>query len=183
MDKDGVYFMKTTELERTFLLKYLPKGLDKCRKEPMTDIYIPGTAVHPIVRIRHVGDRFEITKKAPVAEGDSSVQHEHTISLTEEEHDALAKLPGKRLDKTRYFLKIDGRDAEVDVFHGELEGLALADFEFGSEEEKSTFVAPDFCLADVTQEEFIAGGMLCGKRYQEIEKELKRFRYKKLLKK
>ena len=32
-------------------------------------------------------------------------------------------------------------------------------------EEKDAFVAPDFCLVEVTQELFIAGGMLCGKRY------------------
>ena len=39
---------------------------------------------------------------------------------------------------------------------------------------------PDFCLADVTQEKFIAGGMICGKSYEDIEKELKRFNYVKL---
>lgn len=175
--------MKTTELERTFLLKYLPKGLDKCRKERMTDIYIPKKARHPIIRIRRVGDLFEVTKKSPVSEGDSSVQDEHTIGLTKEEHDALARLPGKRLDKTRYHFVQDGVNAQIDVFHGRLRGLALVDFEFESKMQMDVFQEPDFCLADVTQEEFIAGGMLCGKRFQDIAKELKRFGYKKLIKK
>ena len=54
------------------------------------------------------------------------------------------------------------------------------DFEFETEEEKEKFEMPEFCLADVTQENFIAGGMLAGKKYKDIEKELERFEYKKL---
>ena len=37
-----------------------------------------------------------------------------------------------------------------------------------------------FALADVTQEEFIAGGMLAGKTYNNISSELKRFNYRRL---
>ncbi len=42
------------------------------------------------------------------------------------------------------------------------------------------FVIPDFCLIEVTQEEFLAGGKVCGKTYEDIELELKRFKYIKL---
>lgn len=54
------------------------------------------------------------------------------------------------------------------------------DFEFETEEEKEKFIMPEFCLAEVTQEEFIAGGKLCGKSYAEIEKELEELGYNKL---
>lgn len=43
-----------------------------------------------------------------------------------------------------------------------------------------SFQMPDFCLCEVTQEEFIAGGMLCGKRYTDIEADLERFGYKRI---
>jgi CYTH domain-containing protein len=172
--------MKTIELEKTYLLKRLPKGLDRCRKERMTDIYIPKTAKHPIIRIRRIGDQYEITKKSPVQEGDSSIQDEHTIGLTKEEHAALARVSGKRLDKTRYRFIHNGIMGEIDIFHGRLKGLALADFEFESRMEMKAFRPPNFCLADVTQEEFIAGGMLCGKSYESIRKHLKRFGYRKI---
>ena len=175
--------MKTTELEKTYLLKRLPKGLERCRKERMTDIYVPKSARHPIIRIRRVADQFEITKKSPADGSDSSEQHEHTICLTREEYGALSKLPGKRLDKTRYHFVHNGVNAQIDVFHGRLRGLALVDFEFESRMQMDVFQQPDFCLADVTQEEFIAGGMLCGRRYSDIEKELKRFGYRKITKK
>ena len=39
---------------------------------------------------------------------------------------------------------------------------------------------PDFCLADVTQEVFIAGGMLCGKKYESIRVPLEHLGYKKI---
>jgi CYTH domain-containing protein len=75
---------------------------------------------------------------------------------------------------------INGHPAEVDIFVGQLEGLVVIDFEFDSEEAKSAFVAPGICLADVTQEMFIAGGKLAGKRYKDIKAELDRFNYSAL---
>jgi hypothetical protein len=58
--------------------------------------------------------------------------------------------------------------------------IICIDFEFETEAQKDAFVQPDFCLVDITQETFIAGGMLAEKRYGEIEGELKYFSYKKL---
>lgn len=168
------------ELERTFLLKFLPEGLDKCKKEEIEDIYIPETAEHPIIRIRKSGNGFEITKKSPM-ENDSSEQREHTIKLTQEEFIALSNLKGKKLVKTRYHLSHNGRIAHIDVFHGPLEGLVTADFEFKNREEKEGFVMPEFCLVDVTQEKFIAGGMLCGKSYDDIKEKLESVGYRKII--
>ena len=71
--------------------------------------------------------------------------------------------------------------AEIDVFQGESKGLILVDFEFDTNEEKNSFTIPDFCLTEITHEEFIAGGMICGKSYEDIEENLNRFNYKKLL--
>lgn len=168
------------ELERTFLVKKLPEGLEDCSKREMTDIYYPKEERHPTLRLRKDGNGYFLTKKSPVGE-DKSVQKEQTISLTMGEFDAFSMLEGKRLDKVRYHYDYKGLKAEIDVFKGALEGLVLVDFEFASEEEKQSFVMPDFCLADVTQEEFIAGGMLCGKSYEEIASELAAFGYQKPL--
>ena len=51
----------------------------------------------------------------------------------------------------------------------------------GTIAEKDSFVMPEFCLVDVTQEKFGAGGMLAGKSYEDIEQHLKRFGYVKLI--
>ena len=70
--------------------------------------------------------------------------------------------------------------AEIDVFQGALKGLVLVDVEFETVEEKDAFEMPEFCLVEVTQEEFIAGGMLCGKSYEDIEEGLKRYNYSRI---
>ncbi len=168
------------ELELTYLAKKLPKNLSTFPSKEMLDIYLPSTAVHPNLRIRKRGDIFEITNKKPVKQGDSSHQLEQTIPLTKEEYDELSSVQGKRVAKIRYYYKENGADFEVDVFAGDLKGLVLVDVEFSSIEAKDSFAIPSFCLADVTQEHFLAGGMLCGKTYADIEKDLDRFGYKKL---
>lgn len=93
----------------------------------------------------------------------------------------MEKIPGKRVRKIRYYYNENGQPYEVDIFKDNLDGLVLVDVEFGSKEEKSKFSVPDWFLAEVTQEEFIAGGMLCGKKYSDIEKGLEKFNYKKII--
>ncbi|MBI4981320.1 hypothetical protein HZC30_07255 [Candidatus Woesearchaeota archaeon] len=149
------------ELERTFLAKFLPSGLEKCKCKEIIDIYLPTNAHHPKLRIRKNGDKYEITKKVPAEGGDLSQMCEETTTLTSEEFDELSStLIGKRVHKLRYYYPYGSLIAEVDVFQAQLKGLVVIDFEFKSEEEKNAFQIPDFCLAEVTSEEFIAGGML-----------------------
>ena len=169
------------ELERTYLAKYLPMGLENCDRREVVDIYIPKSDAHPKLRIRKNGDKLEMTKKEPIETGDASRQSEQTIVLTEAEFETLNGLDGKRVRKLRYFYKIDDRTAEIDIFKDFLEGLVLVDFEFDSLQEKEKFIMPDFCLVEVTQETFAAGGMLCGKDYKDIEEDLKRFGYQKII--
>ncbi len=169
------------ERERTYLAKSIPKGLKSCRHKEIFDVYFPKESVHPIIRLRKSGDRYELTKKIRVDKNDASCQAEHTIPLSENEFLALSRLEGKRLRKIRYYYDYKGRIAEVDVFLDELKGLVMVDVEFEEDTEKDAFEMPDFCLADVTQDEFAAGGMLCGKSYGDIESELKKRGYKKLV--
>ncbi len=168
------------ELERTFLAKSIPKGLKNCKNKEILDIFIPKTVVHPRLRIRKNNDKYEITKKVTVTKDDFSKYHEHNTPLTKEEFEILSEIDGKRLHKIRYLLEYKGLIAEIDVFLDDLKGLVVIEFEFESEEQKDKFIMPDFCLVDVTQEEFIAGGMLAGKSYDDIEEHLDKFGYKKL---
>ncbi len=168
------------ELEKTFLARELPKGLKSCKSKEVVDIYFPKEAKHPTIRVRKNGEKYEMTKKERLDPNDASMQKEHTIPLSKEEFLTLSKLDGKKLSKIRYYYNYNGRVAEIDVFQGDLKGLVLIDFEFQTVEEKDKFKMPDFCLADVTQDDFIAGGMLCGKNYKDIENELRKFGYKKI---
>lgn len=168
------------ELELTYLAKYLPQGLTGCPSKEIIDIYIPASQPHPKLRIRQNGDTYEITKKEPVQGGDASKQEEQTIKLTSAEFQTLSQLEGKKAHKIRYYFPSERRTAEIDVFQGPLKGLVVVDFEFDTEVEKAKFAMPDFCLAEITQEDFVAGGMICGKSYQDIQDQLDRFGYKKI---
>lgn len=169
------------ELEKTYLAKKLPEDLKNCKFKEIIDVYIPKSSEHPKLRLRKNGNKFELTKKEPVNDGDASRQKEQTIILTETEFNALnQQLEGKRVHKIRYFFDYKSRTAEFDVFQDDLMGLVVVDFEFATLEEKDNFQIPDFCLVDITQEVFIAGGMICGKSYEDIESNLSKFQYSKL---
>ncbi|MEI8249314.1 MAG: hypothetical protein WCG07_02355 [Candidatus Taylorbacteria bacterium] len=172
--------MVEIEIERTYLAKSLPKILESFPSKEIIDVYIPENVVHPVLRIRKKGTVCEITKKQPMRDGDSSEQEEHTIRLDVEEFESLRTVKGKKIRKIRYDYVYDGLKAEIDVFQDELKGLVLVDFEFVQANSKDAHVLPEFCLVDVTQDEVFAGGMLCGKKYADIEDHLKNLGYQSL---
>ncbi len=165
------------EFERLFLAKRLPEGLEKCKNKEVVDIYLPHDSHHPVLRIRKNGDKYEMTKKEVVSTG---VFSEQTIVLSPEEFNSLAKIQGKFLHKIRYFYPHENRTLEIGVFQGALKGLVLIDVEFASEEDMKNFIMPGFFLAEVKNKEFLAGGMLCGKSYADIEPFLNQLGYKRI---
>jgi CYTH domain-containing protein len=169
------------ELEKTYLMKKLPADLEKYPSKEVFDMYIPAQSVHPALRLRKKGDRFEMTKKQPIDGKDSSEQEEHTIKLSKEEFDSLVCTDGKKVRKIRYDYMYEGNKAEIDVFKDDLEGLVLVDFEFTDSKKKNAFKMPDFCLVDVTQDKTFAGGMLCGKKYSDIEARLRELKYVRMV--
>jgi CYTH domain-containing protein len=174
----------TTELEfeLTFLASSVPGAVRSARPNRLVDVYFPvNMDVHPRVRLRQKGDRYEFTKKTPAQEGDASQHVEQSVALTAAEFADLAASSGRRIEKDRYQVDLDGRAAEVDVFRGDLEGLVLIDFEFDSHDELGEFVAPACCGPDVTQEDFIAGGLLAGRSYADIQPELHRLGYEPIV--
>ena len=102
------------------------------------------------VRVRIRDDKGYLTIKGPSdAAGLARYEFEQEIKLS----DALDLMricePGI-IDKTRYLVKSpDGRHTfEVDEFHGDNDGLIMAEVELGSETEE--FARPDFIGQEVT---------------------------------
>lgn len=168
------------EIEKTYLAKYIPTDLNNYPSKTITDRYLPADSEHPVLRLRNNGGKFTLTKKYPIREGDASSQIEETIVLSKKEAQALEKIEAKVSSKTRFYYKYHDSRLEIDIFKEDLSGLILIDAEFDSEEEKNKFKMPEFCLADVTQETIVAGGMLCGKKYADIKEVLNKYGYKKL---
>lgn len=159
------------EIEKSFLVKQIPGNLCQYKAYQMQQGYI--SSVRPSLRIRKKGDKYELTKKLRLKEDDYSTCEELNIPLTEAEFNKLWPLIEKSLEKTRYIIPLEnGLQGELDIFHGNLEGLAMVEVEFKSKEQMEKFRAPEWFGKDVTQNEFSANAALAGKTYLEVKDKL-----------
>lgn len=159
------------EIEKTFLVKQIPNNLSQYKSQKIKQGYL-SPSPSPL-RIRQKGEKFELTKKLPLKQGDFSSAEEINIPLTEYEFSKLWPLVEKSLEKIRYLIPLDsGLVAELDVFGKTLEGLSFVEVEFVSQEQMNSFTPPDWFGKDVTQEDFSANVFLAGKNFSEIKKYL-----------
>lgn len=134
------------EIERKFLTNHLIQGvLIGRRGSEIEQGYLPsGPGLTLRVRIR--GGVGYLTLKGK-KQGISCDEFEYEIPL---DH-ARMLLDGyatSALKKTRFEIGHDGRRWEVDVFHGALAGLILAELELDSEDE--AFTCPPWVTLDVS---------------------------------
>lgn len=133
------------EIERKFTTKYLP-DLSQYESKELIQGYLN---TDPVVRIRKEADAYYLTYKGK----GMIVREEHNLLLNEESfYHMLPKADGIVIHKTRYYIPYESYTIELDLFHGELEPLIMAEVEFQSEEEANAFVGPDWFLEDVTMD-------------------------------
>jgi adenylate cyclase len=168
------------EIELTYLARQIPVDIVSAAGQELVDIYVPEDVDFPQLRIRKKDNQYEITKKSPLKHGDLSAHYEETILLNEAEYQVLSQVSSRKLEKRRFSSSAGSYTIELDIFHGDLTGLVLIDFEFKTMDDKAAFTPPAFCLLDVTQEKLILGSHLAGKSYADIEPMLEEFGYKPL---
>ena len=80
------------------------------------------------------------------------VRQEYNLPLTKEVYEHLReKVDGRLIVKTRYEIPLDDRHKiELDIFHGDLAPLILAEVEFADEDEANQFTPPEWFGEDVT---------------------------------
>ena len=139
--------MSGLEIERKFLVR---KGAPyKEAAYSVTHIrqgYIPAESA--TVRIRIRDDRAYLTIKGrSVNGGVTRYEFEKEITLDEADH-LMTLCRGGMIDKHRYLVRCGAHIFEIDAFHGDNEGLVLAEVELHDEHE--TFENPDFIGPEVT---------------------------------
>ncbi len=99
------------------------------------------------VRVRTVGDRGILTIKG-ITQGASRSEFEYSIPHNEATQmlDELCETP--LIEKTRYLIPQGKHTWEIDEFHGENQGLVVAEIELESEDE--AFDKPDWVEKEVT---------------------------------
>lgn len=134
------------EIERKFLVcgEYKTKAYKSVR---ITQGYILSDK-RKSVRIRITNEKAFITIKGESSvDGLSRFEWEKEINVNEAKE--LLKLCSDNfIDKTRYLIKHGNHIIEVDEFHGDNEGLVIAEVELKSETD--TFLKPDYLGEEVT---------------------------------
>jgi len=123
------------EIERKFLVNSGAFKTEATKAIRITQGYL-SSVPERTVRVRIKGDAGYITIKGIGDEsGASRFEWEKEISIPDAE--ALLKLcePGV-IDKTRHLVKTGDHTIEVDEFHGENEGLVVAEVELKSEDDQ-----------------------------------------------
>lgn len=142
------------EIERKFLIVRMPEHLEQYEKKEIEQGYL---CSDPVVRIRKSNEAYYMTYKSRL----NMKENPEDIALTCEEvelpltKEAYLHLRNKTdyhlVTKTRYLIPISGNyTAELDVFHGCLEGLIFAEVEFPDTKEAALFVPPDWFGKDVS---------------------------------
>lgn len=133
------------EIERKFLLR---NDAYKAASEkiPIKQGYVLGYELIS-VRIRLMGDAaFLAIKSATVSA--TRQEFEYPVPL-DDANEMLSNLcHGPIIEKDRYLVNYKGNVWEVDVFHGDNEGLVIAEIELDSEEQ--SFEKPDWIGEEVT---------------------------------
>ena len=100
------------------------------------------------VRVRTKGEKGYLTIKGKTV-GISRDEFEYEIPF-EDANQLLANFCAKVLDKERYELIVGEKKWEIDIFHGKLEGLKIAEIELESEEEE--FELPGWIEKEVSSD-------------------------------
>jgi CYTH domain-containing protein len=136
--------MEGMEIERKFLVKQLPEHLSAYPHKELEQGYL---STSPVVRVRHEGDDYVLTYKS----SGLLAREEYNLPLTAESYAHLIqKADGHVITKTRYYIPYGEFTIELDIFHGDLSPLQLAEVEFQSEGIANAFLPPDWFGEDVT---------------------------------
>lgn len=134
------------EIERKFLVDPMPEALETFVKKSIEQGYL---LTNPVVRIRKMNEEYFLTYKS----SGMMERQEVELPLTKDAYEHLReKVDGRVITKDRYLIPYQTWTIELDCFHGELEGMVLAEVEFSSVEEANHFQAPVWFKKEVTFE-------------------------------
>lgn len=136
------------EIEKKFLLKEVPKDLNKYTCLNLVQAYI---STDPVIRLRNNNnEKYFLTLKSK----GHLVREEIEFPLTKEQFLNLwSKVESRVISKKRYLIPLDNYlTAELDIYDDFLEGLTTVEVEFKSELEAERFLPPNWFGEDVTHD-------------------------------
>lgn len=151
------------EIERKFLVKNDSFINEAFKKSRIVQGYICSDVSRTVrVRIRE-DEAFLTIKSAANERGWSRYEFEQPIAMKDAEELMKLCLSGL-IDKVRHYVKFGNHTWEVDVFHGENEGLIVAEIELSSEDE--SFDLPEWAGEEVSGDPKYYNAMLAKYPYK-----------------
>jgi CYTH domain-containing protein len=162
------------EVERKFLVAATP--VNTVFHADITDHYISNTTL----RLRRMQTEheviFKLGQKLRVHPHDTRVIFHTNFYISEAEYVFLAStLPSHLLEKKRLRFHGETIPMAIDQFQGTLQGLVIAEIDFGPDGDPSSFPMPSFALAEVTDDERFTGARLALTTHQQIKTLLDEF--------
>lgn len=154
------------EIEKKFLVK---KDAWERTEKGQGSLYSQGyllTEPGKTIRVRLTDDAAYLTIKGATV-GASRPEYEYTIPR-KDARELLDGFCAGVISKTRYKVAHEGMVWEVDVFHGDNEGLLLAEIELPTDD--AAFTLPPFVGDDVTGNVFYYNAYLSQHPYSSWEK-------------
>lgn len=142
------------EIERKWLIdkENIPYNLSNADIYNIEQTYI---CFSPEVRVRKInnGEQYTFTLKTNMSQ-DGMTRDETDIEITKEEYENLvSKKEGNTIYKTRYQIVDENNNViAIDIFSGDLEGLAYLEIEFPNEKEAKSFTSPSWVIKEVTDD-------------------------------
>lgn len=176
-----------TELRRVFLTQDLPEPLTRASEHlQIFENYIENTRLRlRTIRVPQTKEWFWILQQRIQAQPDDlSGWLVSEIYLNEDEHRLFEHFEGREVRKNerietnelrfnRYPFEVNGKPVVIDVFLNPLWGLCLVKVFFQTSEEMQNFTAPEFVIAEVTQNGNFSGRNLVGKTFADVREEIK----------
>lgn len=154
----------SVEIERKYLIKD-EKWRESVREaQHITQGYIKSEDA--TVRIRCYKDDYTavITVKGK-RDGISRLEFEYTIPFDDAKEMQEKLCQARLVEKTRHLIKYEGMLWELDEFHGDNEGLFIAEIELMDEEQ--TYQLPDWVGEDVSYDNRYRNSRLCVYPYKD----------------
>lgn len=157
-DAAGLPHADGVEIERKFLVTQLPAGLERYPSSRIEQGYLALDPQGVAVRLRRREGQTLLTIKA----GDGLERAEEEFKIARARFERLwAFTDGRRVEKTRYELPADGGlTIELDVYDGDLAGLATAEVEAASRAAVLAFQPPAWMRLEVTDDRRYANARL-----------------------
>ncbi len=177
------------EIERKFLVKYIPENLiiDKIIDIEQMHIY---KDVKSSIRIRKIDYLYPDNKREYIYTLKVHNKYDHELIVSKDEYEYQIKeeeykiLKEQRINsvipKTRVFVSLDnGLEAEIDLYHGYLEGFMTLEIEFPSTDIASGYNVDDWIGEEIGYKDY-SNRMLANMTREDIVNALTQSKFNKI---